>query len=175
MPVYPGALTSRFHQQPSCECNRLIAEATSDAILACRPSPDAISYCESLRRLSCIEHPHGYPGNPQLISRRYVLTSAQNVKSMSGCLCIRREFCKTEWFAAAGRIELERRVSRSGRGSTKKKRRSAECFTKQKCWAGAKRSNTTLLTIKPSLPGNQPLRASQPMVPRSPAIFARAG
>ena len=95
---------------------------------------------------SCIEHPHGSPGNPQFISRRYALTSAQNVKSMSVCLRIRREFCKIEWCAAAGRIEPECRMSRSGRGSTKKKWRSADCSTKQESWAGAKRSDIISLT-----------------------------
>ena len=90
-------------------------------------------YCESQGRLSWIEHLDGSSGNRQLISRKYVLTSAQNVQSMPGCLRIRREFYKTEWCAAAGRIEPERRVSRSGRGSTKQKWRSEECCTRQEC------------------------------------------
>src|SRR5438309_1892309 len=49
-------------------------------------SPDGVVYCESQGRLSWIEHLRGSRGNPQLISRKYVLTSAQNVQSMSGCL-----------------------------------------------------------------------------------------
>lgn len=108
-------------------------------------------YCQSQSRLPWIEHLRGSRGNPQLISRKYVLTSAQNVQNMRDCLRIRQEFCKTGWCAAAGQIEPERREFRSGRGFTKEQWRSEEHCPRQGCWAGAKRSNTTLLTSKLSL------------------------
>lgn len=90
-------------------------------LMAVRPM--ARSVLRITGRLSWIEHLRGSRGNPQLISRKYVLTSAQNVQSMSGCLRIPREFCRTEWCAATGRIEPERRVWRSGRGSAIQSRR----------------------------------------------------
>src|SRR5215467_5904701 len=63
---------------------------------------------------------------------------------------IPRGFSKIECCGAAGQIELESRMSRSGRRCTKNKRRSADYFLRQGSWVGAKRSDITLPTNSPS-------------------------
>jgi len=80
------------------------------------------------------------------MSPKYALTSVQNAKHVSSYSSIRQGHCKIELCAAGAPIGADRMLSRSGKKSTKQKRRSVDYCIRQEFSAGAKRSDITMRT-----------------------------
>src|ERR1700730_12474634 len=73
----------------------------------------------------------GYRWIGELMSPEYALISAQNAKNVSGYSSIRQECCKIDSCAAGAPTGPDSMLSRSGKKSTKQKRKSVDYCVRQ--------------------------------------------